>query len=185
MRNFPLQGCGSAHGDTSSLLHAPRKSRSHGLASSLGVRLFVNEPKVFGVNAYKQLRDTLARDSCLDIQNDAITKSLAMRSVFQFAISPQPKYRSSMRHFISIPLPEEPAASEGRCFRYVTLFDASIDSYKRYRRNDLAADSVSAELLTGSQLAQLHRAAGLVLAVVNARRDGRRPLDMTKDQPNG
>lgn len=148
MRNLVvLQGRGRISRNISSLAHSPQKSSCHGLVYSFAVRLFVNDSKAFGVNAHEQLSNTLSRKARLDVNNDAAIHHLTMRYVVQLAISPQPKRRSSMRHFIFIPPPGEPTESEGRCFRYVTLFDASIDSYKRYRSNDLASESVSAGLL--------------------------------------
>lgn len=147
MRDLSLRGRGRAIRDTSSPLRPPQQSSRHSFANPLAVCLFVNDSQIFGVNAQEQLRHTLARKARLDINNNAVIRHLTMRLVLQFAISPQPKRRSSMRHFIFIPLPGEPAASGGRRFRYATLFDASIDSYKRYRSNDLAEESVNSVLL--------------------------------------
>lgn len=143
--------------DTSSPAYSPQECGCHGLSNSLGVSLFVNDPKCFGVNTQKQLCDTLSRKARLHINDCAVIHYLAVRSMEQFAIGPQPKRRSTMRHFLLIPLPGELAKNAVSRFKYCGRLDASIHSYKHYRSNVLAERSLG----VGGTLETVRRAPGM------------------------
>ena len=127
------------------LVHSPRKRGSHGLVGSLGVRLFMNDAKTFGVNAQKQLGNTLSRKSYLNINNDSVANNFTMSSVVKLAIGPQPKCRSSMWHVLPAPIPRDHFGNKTAPLKYLQLFMESIASHKRYRCNVLAAPLIGIE----------------------------------------
>jgi hypothetical protein len=145
MFNFGGKGLGRISRNISSLAHSPEKSGCHGLISELAVRLLVSQMALCGVDPQKQLRDPLSREARLNINDRAIAQHFTMRSVMQFEIGPKPKRRSTMWHFSHTPVLKKPDKDKGRLLRYVLLFTESIDSYKRYRYNVLAARSVGAD----------------------------------------
>ncbi len=128
--------------DTSSLAYSPQECGCHGLANPLGVSLFVNDQKLFGVNTHKQLCNTLSGKAHLHVNDGAVIHYLAVRSMVQFAIGPQPKRRSTMWHFLLVPLPGELAKDAISRFKYCGCRDASINSYEHYRSNVLAERSL-------------------------------------------
>ncbi len=156
MTNFTVR---QRHGisDTSSPTYSPQECGCHGLPKSLGVSLFVNDLKFFGVNAQKQLCNTPSRKARLHINNGAVIRYLGVRSMVQFAIGPQPKRRSTMRHFLLIPLPGELASRAVGRSKYFEHRAASIYSYKNYRSNVLAAGS----LCVGGILGIVKRVSGV------------------------
>ena len=158
MDNWPLVPFGSFDRNTSRLFDAPQKGCSHGLARSIDVRLLLDYPKTFGINTHEQLCSALSRKAYLDINHNAVTKLFAMRAVMKLRISPQPKSRSPMRHFVFAPLPEKPNVHEGKYVNYVGRAGASIDSYELYRWNDLAGAPVD----TGPFLAAIKIETGVV-----------------------
>lgn len=124
--------------DNSCLLHSPQKRVGDRLTHSLDIRLFVNDSKIFRVDAQEKLRNALPRKARLDINSGAVTQHLTMCSVMQLTISPQPKCRSSMWHFLLIPIPGELLENKAKPINYVESFIESIGSHKRYRCNVLA-----------------------------------------------
>ena len=157
MRNSPFHGCGSTLSDISSLFRAPQQSGRHSFANPLAVCLFVNDSQIFGVNTQEQLSEALARDPRLNIDNDAVISHFTVGFMVQFAVSPQPKYRSTMRHFLLNPLPGELAKNAVNRFKYFGHRDASIHSYEHYRSNVLAERS----LCVGGILEFVERASGV------------------------
>ncbi|WP_157831316.1 hypothetical protein [Pseudomonas sp. 43NM1] len=146
MRNFAAQSRGRLSRDASSFAHAPQKRGAHCLANPFGVRFFVNDPQMFGINPQKKLCNTLPGKPCLNVDYDAITHYFTVRSVMQLTVGPQPKSRSAMWH-LPAPLPGEPTDFQRGLFKYVHGSEESIHSYKRYRCNVLARPPTGSKTL--------------------------------------
>ena len=133
---------------TPGLAYPPQQCGGHSFAGAFGVGLFVNNLQFFGVNTDKQLRNTLPRKTNLNINDDTAIQDLSVCSVVELAISPQPKCRSAMGHFLRTPFLREAVDRKGRRLKYGQISKASINFNKRYRCNVLAPKKIDGEMVT-------------------------------------
>lgn len=138
----------SLRSQTPGLAHPPQKCGGHSFAGAFGVGLFVNNLQFFGVNTDKQLCRTFSRKADLNIDNDTAIQHFTMRSVVKLTISPQPKRRSSMGHFLRTPFRREAVDHKGRTLEYGQISKASINFDKCYRCNVLAPKKIDGGMVT-------------------------------------
>lgn len=148
MNEMIIGRAGRFSGNTSGSANSPQQSSCHCFANSFVVSLFMGYSKRFGVNAQKKLRHAFPGQTHLNVDGGAVIQNLRMRTMMQLTISPQPKRRSSMGHFLRTPFRREAVDHKGRTLKYGQISKASINFNKRYRCNVLAPKKIDGEMVT-------------------------------------